>query len=147
MRHCLVVDDSEIMRRVAHGLIEELGLTSTEAETADDALKSCKRAMPDAILLDWHLPGLSAHDFMTQLHALPGGSRPVVIYCTSENDPQDVARAIRNGAKVVLMKPFDQDGLTRALADAGLSSSMLDYRTGGRSDRRLRMHDAEFGGL
>ena len=147
MRHCLVVDDSEIMRKVAHGLIEELGLTSTQAETADEALVSCQRAMPDAILLDWHLPGLSAHDFMLRLRETPGGSRPVVIYCTSENDPADLARAILNGAKVVLMKPFDQDGLTRALSDAGLSSSMLDYRAGGRNDRRLRLRDAEFGGI
>jgi two-component system, chemotaxis family, chemotaxis protein CheY len=146
MRHCLVVDDSEMMRKVAHGLIEELGLTSTEAETADDALVQCRRALPDAILLDWHLPGLSAHEFMTTLQDLPGHSRPAVIYCTSENDPADIARAIKNGAATVLMRPFDQDSLTRALATVGFSTAMLDFRMGGRADRRLRQRDAEFGG-
>ncbi len=147
MRHLLVVDDSEIMRKVAHGLIEELGLTSTEAETADDALKHCRRAMPDAILLDSHLPGLSAHGFMAQLSEIPTGNRPVVIYCTAENDAEDLAMARRNGASVMLMKPFDQESLTRALSQAGLSMAMLDYRAGGRNDRRLRQRDAEFGGL
>ncbi len=147
MRHCLVVDDSEMMRKVAHGLIEELGLTSTEAETADAALLHCQRAMPDAILLDSHLPGLSAHGFLAQLRDMPNGSRPVVIYCTAENDRDDLALAMRNGAKVVLMKPFDQEAFTRSLQDAGLSMAMLDYRTGGRAERRLRQRDAEFGGV
>jgi two-component system, chemotaxis family, chemotaxis protein CheY len=147
MRHCLVVDDSEIVRKVAHGLIEELGLTSTESDSADDALVRCQRAMPDAILLDWQMPGTSSHEFLAKLREMPGGHRPVVIYCTSENDPDDVARAIRGGAKVVLMKPFDQDAFSRALKDAGMSSAALDYRTGGSAGRRIRQREAEFGGL
>jgi len=147
MRHCLVVDDSEILRKVARGLIEELGLTSTEAETADDALAQCRRAMPDAILLDSQLPGLSAHGFLVHLNEIPAGGRPIVIYCTAENDLQDLAMARKNGASAVLMKPFDHEAFTLALSQAGLSTSMLDYRVGGRNDRRLRQREADFGGL
>ena len=122
MRHCLIVDDSEIIRRVAKKVLEDMHMTSTEAETADEALENCKRAMPDLILLDWHMPQMSSHDFLVALRHAPGGDSPVVIYCTTDNDAQDIARARKNGASEILMKPFDRESLERKLHRAGIGA-------------------------
>jgi len=122
MRHCLIVDDSDIIRRVAKKVLEDMHMTSTEAESADEALASCKRAMPDLIMLDWHMPGLPPHDFLGLLRHEPHGDHPVVIYCTTENDPGDIAKARNNGANEILMKPFDRESLETKLRHAGFGA-------------------------
>ena len=122
MRHCLIVDDSDIVRKVARRVLEDLHMTSTEAETAQEALESCRRAMPEVILLDWQTPGLSSHDFLSLLRHSPSGDTPVVIYCTTENDASDIAKARQNGANDILMKPFDKESLGKILRRAGAGS-------------------------
>jgi two-component system, chemotaxis family, chemotaxis protein CheY len=123
MRHCLIVDDSDIVRKVARRVLEDLHITSTEAETADEAMDCCNRAMPDLILLDWHMPQMPPQDFLAALRHAPGGDEPVVIYCTTENDSIDIARARQNGANEIMMKPFDTESLRRKLYQVGFGAN------------------------
>jgi two-component system chemotaxis response regulator CheY len=51
---------------------------------------------------------------------LPRGAHPKVVYLTSENDPLQVARVLRSGADLHMMKPFDEATFLRPLAEAGL---------------------------
>ncbi|MEY9175508.1 CheY-like chemotaxis protein [Bradyrhizobium elkanii] len=56
MRTCLVVDDSSVIRKVARRILEGLDFQIVEAEDGAKALEACKRAMPEAVLLDWNMP-------------------------------------------------------------------------------------------
>ena len=56
MRTCLVVDDSSVIRKVARRILESLDFQIVEAEDGEKALEVCKRAMPEAVLLDWNMP-------------------------------------------------------------------------------------------
>jgi two-component system, chemotaxis family, chemotaxis protein CheY len=120
MGHCLVVDDSDIIRKVARHILEEVNVTSTEAENGPEALERCKTAMPDIILLDWQMPAMSAVDFLTLLRRQPRGDQPVVIYCTTENDASDIAKAIEAGANDYILKPFDRESIGAKLVQLGL---------------------------
>ncbi len=120
MKHCLVVDDSSSIRKVARKILQDAGLRVSEAETRREALDVCADEMPDCIILDWQMPDGDAITFLNKLRGLSGGARPKVIYLTSENDPLQVARVMRSGADLHMMKPFDQAGLMRPLAEAGL---------------------------
>ena len=51
MKHCLVVDDSAVIRKVAKRILEELRFTASEAENGRDALDQCRMSMPDVGLL------------------------------------------------------------------------------------------------
>jgi two-component system chemotaxis response regulator CheY len=42
--------------------------------------------MPEAILLDWNMPVMDGFDFLRALRAMPGGDKPKVVFCTTEND-------------------------------------------------------------
>ncbi len=119
MRHCLVVDDSDIIRKVAHHILEEVHVTSTEAESGPEALERCRSAMPDLIMLDWQMPQMSAVDFLYLLRRQPGGDRPFVIYCTTENDPEDITKAFQAGANDYLIKPYDRDSVIDKLCAIG----------------------------
>ncbi len=120
MKHCLVVDDSSSIRKVARRILEDLDFRTSEAETRKDALDACRADMPDCVVVDWHMPDGDAISFLSKLRALPGGNRPTVMYLTSENDPVQVARALRSGADAHMMKPFDRDSFLRPFVEASL---------------------------
>ena len=121
MRRCLIIDDSPLIRKVAHLVLEQMRFTVDEAESGVDALAACKKAMPDFILLDWHLPGMSAYEFLSQLKRIVSGSKPYVIYSTTENDPLDISKAVQAGCEDVMLKPFTRADLEAKLN--GLSAA------------------------
>ncbi len=122
MKHCLVVDDSDVIRKVAKRILEEINITSTEAETADQALELCRQALPDAILLDWSMPSMRPIEFIELLRAEAGGDQPVIFFCTSEYDREHISEAMKAGADRYLMKPFDRESIAQGFASVGLLS-------------------------
>ena len=120
MKHCLIVDDSSSIRKVARRILEDLDFRTSEAENRKDALDLCRSEMPDCIVVDWMIPDGDAMKFLTKVRAMPGGSRPTIMYLTSENDAVQVARAMRSGADLHLMKPFDREQFLKPFAEAGL---------------------------
>lgn len=120
MKTCIVVDDSSIVRKVARLVLESLDFRVSEAENGESALRLCRQAMPDGVLLDWDMPVMNGHDFLRQLRQLPGGDQPKVVFLTTENDVAQIARAFRAGANECLLKPFERDHMTAKLQDVGL---------------------------
>jgi len=120
MKHCLVVDDSSVIRKVARRILEGFDFRITEAEDGQKALDVCNQGMPDAILLDWNMPVLDGFDFLKQLRKLPGGKEPKVVFCTTENDIAHIAKAMRAGADEYIMKPFDKDIVEAKFQEVGL---------------------------
>jgi len=103
MRTCLVVDDSSVIRKVARRILESLDFQIVEAEDGQKALEVCKRAMPEAVLLDWNMPVMDGYEFLGNLRRMPGGDAPKVVFCTTENDVAHIARALHAGANEYIM--------------------------------------------
>jgi len=120
MKHCLVVDDSSVVRKVARRILEDLDFTVSEAEDGSKALAVCGRSMPDMVLVDWHMPVMDGVEFLTSLRAMPGGNRPTVVFCASENDVGHITRAMRAGADDYILKPFDREIVEAKLQEVGL---------------------------
>ena len=76
--------------------------------------------MPDAILLDWNMPVMNGIEFLKVLRSDPGGDRPVVVFCTTENDLSSIGQAIEAGANEYIMKPFDSEIIQSKFAEVGL---------------------------
>lgn len=109
MKTCLIVDDSGVIRKVTRQIIEALSFATEEAENGQVALDKCKEKMPDFILLDWNMPVMNGMDFLLAMRQLPNGDKPIVIFCTTENDIKHIQQAISAGANEYIMKPFDAD--------------------------------------
>jgi len=60
---------------------------------------------------------------MRALRREPLGSKPVVVYCTTENDIAHITEAIGAGANEYLVKPVDREILEAKLVEAGLMSA------------------------
>jgi two-component system chemotaxis response regulator CheY len=119
MRTCLVVDPSHVVRKVARRIFETMQFETSEAENGQEALDKCQAGMPDAILLDGHLPKMGNIEFLASLRMLNNGRKPIVIFCTTENDSGEIARALTAGADEYVLKPFDRESIHAKLTAAG----------------------------
>lgn len=120
MKSCLIVDDSRVVRKVAGRIIRDLQFEVSEAGDGANALNACRESMPDAILLDWNMPVMNGLDFLRALRREPGGNKPVIVFCSTENDAEHIGEAMRSGANEFIMKPFDADIVQSKFAEAGL---------------------------
>ncbi len=120
MKHGLVVDDSRLIRKVARRILEGMDFSADEAADGSEALQSCRAQMPDVILLDWRQPHAPGMEFLRSLRRQAEGGRPVVVVCTTENDPLLIAEALNAGANEYILKPFDREVLAAKLGDVGL---------------------------
>ncbi len=120
MKTCLVVDDSSVIRKVARRILEGLDFQIAEAEDGEEAIEACRQQLPDAILLDLNMPKMDGYDFLRVLRRMPGGDKPKVVFCTTENDVAHIARALHAGANEYIMKPFDRDIVEAKFQEVGL---------------------------
>ncbi len=67
MKIILVADDAPVIRKVARRLLQDMGYVVVEAETADQVLSICRENMPDAVLLDYDMPGMKSIDIIPEI--------------------------------------------------------------------------------
>ena len=108
---CLIVDDSDVVRRMMRTIIEDLGFQVDDTATTDDALKRCKAKLPDLIVLDWHIPACQPIEFLAAVRSLPTGRQAKVLYVLTNNDRAEIGRGITAGADDYMIKPFYRVGL------------------------------------
>jgi two-component system chemotaxis response regulator CheY len=120
MKHCLVIDDSSVIRKVARRILEDLDFEVTEAEDGQKGLDACRESMPDLILVDWQMPVIGGVEFLSALRGEFGGKKPKIVFCASENDVAQIARAMRAGADDYILKPFDREIVEAKLQEVGM---------------------------
>ena len=121
MKHCLVVDDSRVIRAVARRILEELRYSVAEAADGMEALRVCHEKMPDLIFLDWNLPSMKGVEFVKSVRGQQQGGHPVILFCTTESNPAEITGAMAAGANDYVMKPFDGSAVRAKLADIGVT--------------------------
>ncbi|MBI1383918.1 MAG: response regulator [Rhizobiales bacterium] len=111
MKFCMVIDDSDVIRKVGKRLIERLSMVALDAANAGEALEKCRVERPDYVLVDRNLPGDDTHDLIRALKALDEDGTMNVIYCITENDTKSIVSAFSAGADDYLLKPLDLTSL------------------------------------
>jgi two-component system chemotaxis response regulator CheY len=117
MKHGLVVDHSSAIRKVARRILECFEFEIAETGDIWDALKTCRREMPDLILVDLHIP--DAIEFIADVRRMLKGKIPKVITCSIENHIARIGRANRAGANDFILKPFYRETIEAKLRDLG----------------------------
>lgn len=108
MKRCLIVAESDVVRKVASAILTGMGYEVIEASNGREGYDLARSTSPDSILLDWQIAEIGAHEFIAKLRTQTSGPRPHLVYMTTEYDHSDITRALAAGADTCLMKPFDR---------------------------------------
>jgi two-component system, NtrC family, response regulator AtoC len=137
----LIVDDEKLVRWALAQKCAEFGFQSSEAGTAEEALRMLQSESPDAILLDVHLPDQSGIEVLEKLKQ--AGDTHSVIMMTADPQLDDVKAALRLGAYDFVSKPinFEELGVTlqNALEAGALRTEVESLR--GEVRRRAGYHE------
>ena len=120
MKIFLIADDAPVIRKVARRIIEDLGYIVVEAENGTQAMDMCVENMPDAILVDWDMPGMRGLDLVSWLGQYPDAEKLKILFCTSEVLVSEMTKAKRAGAHGFLLKPFNRDIIANKFSELGL---------------------------
>lgn len=77
---------------------------------ADGTAEGDGHALPDIVLLDLKMPGMSGFDVLSWIKSQPRLKRLPVIILTSSNRAEDRAQSYDQGANSYLVKPISYDG-------------------------------------
>ena len=117
-RRVLVVDDSRMQRRILTVSLKRWGFLVAEAGTGEEAVEICREGLPDIVISDWMMPGMSGPDFCRAFRAMQKDTYGYFILLTSKADKVDVAEGLDSGADDFLTKPVNT-GELRARLTAG----------------------------
>lgn len=122
----LLIDDHSLLRSGIRLLLEKQPDFEVVAE-AGDGIEGVKRAQqhkPDVVLLDLNMPGLSGLETL-QLLVQDNPATAVVILTVSE-EAEELAQALRDGARGYLIKNIEGDALANAIRRAADGDAVID---------------------
>ncbi len=102
----LVVDDDSFIVGALQRIFEG-GYTVCSATSGDEALQWCAHQVPDLILLDVMMPGMTGHEVCHALKANATTRDIPVIFVTGQNEPAQESAALQLGAVDFISKPFN----------------------------------------
>ena len=104
-RILVVEDEPDIAALIAYQLTRE-GFRVETAATGTDAMTSVNRAVPDLLILDLMLPGMSGDEVLEALRKEPATQATPVLILTAKRQQEDRIRGLELGADDYLTKPF-----------------------------------------
>lgn len=114
----LVADDATFVRDMIKRTLRQM-LHGAELYEAPDGAKArtlIKQKIPDLILSDWEMPGLSGEELLHWVRENPASASVPFIMITSRGDRDHVMAAVKAGVNDYICKPFTPEELTRKVA-------------------------------
>ena len=102
----LVVEDEPAIQELLAMSLGGAGHETMIAGSADEAYRQTQDILPDLIVLDWMLPGMSGLEFARKLRAQPRTQAIPIIMLTARADEKDKLAGLETGADDYIVKPF-----------------------------------------
>lgn len=113
----MIIEDDVFSRRLVEGVLRQ---TCDLVSLGDgrDVAKQYVVAAPSAVFLDIDLPDVSGHDLLRRIIEIDPDA--YVVMLSGNGDRNNVSRAIQNGAKGFVGKPFTKDRLEKYIGRSPL---------------------------
>jgi two-component system, NarL family, nitrate/nitrite response regulator NarL len=121
----LLIDDHTLFRSGVSALLQRQPDLEVVGEASDgvEGVKRAKQHLPDVILLDLNMPGLSGLETLQLLvEDLPDTA---VVMLTVSEDADELTAAMRAGASGFLLKTIDADALVAAIRKAASGQPVI----------------------
>ena len=119
----LVVDDTDMNRRVLREILVELGASVTDAGDGEQGLDELRRGQETGLpvqlmLLDCRMPDMDGFEMMRRRKSQLGLGCPTVMMVTSDRKRDDLVRSLGLGIQSHIVKPITRRNLLEAIATA-----------------------------
>jgi len=102
----LVVEDEPAIQELIFYNLQQAGHQAIRAGTAEDALNIMRHALPDLVLVDWMLPGLSGIELAKRIKSDKRTKAVPIIMLTARAAEEDKLAGLETGADDYITKPF-----------------------------------------
>src|SRR6187551_1568313 len=102
----MVVEDEEALTTLLRYNLDAEGYEVETVTRGDEADTRLKERIPDLVVLDWMLPGLSGIELCRRLRARPKTERLPIIMLTARGEESERVRGLATGADDYVVKPF-----------------------------------------
>jgi two-component system phosphate regulon response regulator PhoB len=107
----LIVEDEADLSELMRYNLEAEGFRVISAESGDEAVERIRDGVPDLILLDWMLPGLSGIELTRRWRSRDETARTPIIMITARGEEEERVRGLATGADDYVVKPFSMPEL------------------------------------
>ena len=115
-----VIEDEEAISKLIELYLKKEEMAPTVFYDAESALKELKDGkLPNLIILDLNLPGMSGFDFLEELQKLYKNELPSVMILSARDTDEDIIKGLGYGADEFVTKPFSP-GVLMARVKANL---------------------------
>lgn len=111
----LVVEDTPSEMELMVHYLRDSGCTVICAVTAQEALEKAAHQVPDVIVSDVVMPGMSGFELCRSLKKQPATAHVPIVLCTSKNQDIDRLWGMRQGADAYLTKPYTREQLVQSV--------------------------------
>jgi two-component system phosphate regulon response regulator PhoB len=102
----LVVEDEDALSVLLRYNLESEGYDVETVNRGDEAEIRLKENLPDIVVLDWMLPGLSGIELCRRLRARTETERLPILMLTARSEEAERVRGLSTGADDYMVKPF-----------------------------------------
>jgi two-component system phosphate regulon response regulator PhoB len=107
----LIVEDEADLSELMRYNLEAESFRVVTAESGDEAVERIRDGVPDLILLDWMLPGLSGIELCRRWRSREETARTPIIMITARGEEEERVRGLATGADDYVVKPFSMPEL------------------------------------
>ena len=104
----LIVDDEEAGRQTLESILEGENYHLVMAENGPQAIEKAKAILPDVILLDVMMPGMTGFEVCERIRNDPPVAEIPIIILTALDDRESLLTGLKAGADDFISKPFDR---------------------------------------
>lgn len=105
-KRILIVEDEQPIREMVMFALASAGYEAQEAADSRQAQAVIAERLPDLLLLDWMLPGVSGIDFARRLKKEDLTRELPIIMLTARAEEEDKVQGLESGADDYITKPF-----------------------------------------
>ena len=102
----LVVEDEPSIQELIAASLQHSGHRAMRADSAEEAVRLVNETLPDVVLLDWMLPGMSGIQYARRLRSEERTRDLPIIMLTARSEEHDKVAGLEAGADDYLTKPF-----------------------------------------
>ncbi|NOY63331.1 MAG: response regulator [Gammaproteobacteria bacterium] len=107
----LAIDDDKVVQKVIIKSLQSSALSVRVASDGDAGIDEATRQVPDIILLDVEMPGISGYEVCDRLRNIEATKEVPIVFLSSHSSLRERMQGYEAGADDYLVKPFEKENL------------------------------------